>query len=188
MKLTPDALLLGPLALSWPNLALLVGILAFTWLAARQGQEGKAWWVLLATLLAARMGYAVAHLSTWPSLGAALLGIVDIRSGGWNWWVGLPVGALAAIWLLRQESPRLLVPGGAALALALLPLGVQFSLTRPVQTPTPPEYASRVLQYLEREFRATPEQREAWIRHWLALGFAAIEALLAENPSTGEFC
>lgn len=133
MKLTPDALLLGPLALSWPNLALLVGILAFTWLAARQGQEGKAWWVLLATLLAARMGYAVAHLSTWPSLGAALLGIVDIRSGGWNWWVGLPVGALAAIWLLRQESPRLLVPGGAALALALLPLGVQFSLTRPVQ-------------------------------------------------------
>ncbi|WP_334130728.1 maleylacetoacetate isomerase [Silanimonas lenta] len=46
----------------------------------------------------------------------------------------------------------------------------------------------RVLQYLEREFRATPEQREAWIRHWLALGFAAIEALLAENPSTGEFC
>lgn len=46
----------------------------------------------------------------------------------------------------------------------------------------------RVLQYLEREFQATPEQREAWIRHWLALGFAAIEALLAENPSTGEFC
>lgn len=46
----------------------------------------------------------------------------------------------------------------------------------------------RVLQYLEREFKATPEQREAWIRHWLALGFQAIEALLAENPSTGAFC
>ena len=46
----------------------------------------------------------------------------------------------------------------------------------------------RVLQYLEREFKATPEQREAWIRHWLALGFEAIEALLAENPSTGAFC
>ncbi|MFN3391581.1 MAG: redoxin family protein [Meiothermus ruber] len=149
MKLSPDALLLGPLALSWSNLALLVGILAFIWLAARQGLESKAWWVLLATLLAARIGYAVAHLSTWPSLGAALLGVVDIRSGGWNWWVGVPVGALAAVWLLRQESPRLLVPGGAALALALLPLGVQFSLTRPAQTPAPPEYASRVLQYLE---------------------------------------
>jgi maleylacetoacetate isomerase len=46
----------------------------------------------------------------------------------------------------------------------------------------------RVLQYLEREFKATPEQREAWIRHWLALGFEAIEQLLADNPSTGSFC
>jgi maleylacetoacetate isomerase len=46
----------------------------------------------------------------------------------------------------------------------------------------------RVLQYLEREFKATPEQREAWIRPWLALGFEAIEALLAEHPSTGSFC
>lgn len=46
----------------------------------------------------------------------------------------------------------------------------------------------RVLQYLEREFQATPEQREAWIRHWLALGFEAIEALLAESPSIGDFC
>lgn len=46
----------------------------------------------------------------------------------------------------------------------------------------------RVLQYLEREFKATPEQREAWIRHWLALGFEALETLLTESPSTGEFC
>jgi maleylacetoacetate isomerase len=46
----------------------------------------------------------------------------------------------------------------------------------------------RVLQYLEREFGATPAQREAWIRHWLALGFEAIEALLVESPATGDFC
>lgn len=46
----------------------------------------------------------------------------------------------------------------------------------------------RVLQYLERAFKATPEQREAWIRHWLGLGFQALEALLADNPSTGDFC
>ncbi len=46
----------------------------------------------------------------------------------------------------------------------------------------------RVLQYLEREFQATPAQRETWIRHWLALGFEAIEALLEESPSTGAFC
>lgn len=46
----------------------------------------------------------------------------------------------------------------------------------------------RVLQYLEREFQATPAQRETWIRHWLALGFEAIEALLAESSATGDFC
>lgn len=146
MKLTPDALLVGPLALSWPNLALLVGIVVFTWLASRRGVEGKAWWVLLVTLLAARVGYAAAHLSTWPSLGAALLGIVDIRSGGWNWWAGLLAGILTVVLLLRRESPQLLLPGGAALALALLPLGVQSSLTRPS---APPDYAGRVVQYLE---------------------------------------
>jgi len=46
----------------------------------------------------------------------------------------------------------------------------------------------RVLQYLEREFKATPEQREAWVRHWLTLGFQAIETLLAENSTSGDFC
>lgn len=46
----------------------------------------------------------------------------------------------------------------------------------------------RVLQYLEREFKASPEQREAWVRHWLALGFGALEQLLADHPSTGAFC
>lgn len=46
----------------------------------------------------------------------------------------------------------------------------------------------RVLQYLEREFGASPEQREAWLRHWMALGLEAMEQLLAGNPSTGHFC
>jgi maleylacetoacetate isomerase len=46
----------------------------------------------------------------------------------------------------------------------------------------------RVLQHLEREFNATAEQKEAWIRHWLALGLEAVESLLATSPSTGEFC
>ncbi|GIW34148.1 TlpA family protein disulfide reductase [Meiothermus sp.] len=149
MRLTPDALLLGPLALSWPNLALLLGILAFTWLAARQGVEGKAWWVLLVAVLAARVGYAVEHLSTWPDPFAALLGILDIRSGGWNWWVGVPAGALAALFLLKREAMRLLVPGAASLAVALLPLGVQYGLTRPAPSTSKPALGSQVLQYLE---------------------------------------
>jgi maleylacetoacetate isomerase len=46
----------------------------------------------------------------------------------------------------------------------------------------------RVQQYLEREFGATQEQREAWTRHWIGKGFEALERLLADSPSTGEFC
>ena len=46
----------------------------------------------------------------------------------------------------------------------------------------------RVQQYLEREFKVSQEQRETWTRHWVGAGFAAIEATLAGNPSTGEFC
>ncbi|HAI59509.1 MAG TPA: maleylacetoacetate isomerase [Xanthomonadaceae bacterium] len=46
----------------------------------------------------------------------------------------------------------------------------------------------RVLQRLERDFGATVEQREAWNRHWMALGLEAFESLLAASVSTGAFC
>jgi maleylacetoacetate isomerase len=46
----------------------------------------------------------------------------------------------------------------------------------------------RVLQYFEREWNVPQPERETWVRHWIADGFAAAEALLAEHPSTGDFC
>lgn len=46
----------------------------------------------------------------------------------------------------------------------------------------------RVLQQLERQFAASEAQRADWVRHWMAQGFAAIEALLADNVATGAFC
>lgn len=45
-----------------------------------------------------------------------------------------------------------------------------------------------VLQYLEREAGQAQQQRDAWVRHWIVQGFEALEVLLAENPSTGDFC
>ena len=47
---------------------------------------------------------------------------------------------------------------------------------------------TRVMQYLEREFNAPAAERERWMRHWIGEGFRAIEALLADNPSTGIYC
>lgn len=44
----------------------------------------------------------------------------------------------------------------------------------------------RVMQYLGRELAADEGARLAWTRHWMAEGFAAMEALLATRP--GRFC
>lgn len=46
----------------------------------------------------------------------------------------------------------------------------------------------RVLQYLEHEWNAPQPERDEWVRHWIALGFDAMEASLVDHPATGEFC
>lgn len=46
----------------------------------------------------------------------------------------------------------------------------------------------RVLQYLERECSMSKAQREVWSRHWIAVGFDALEQLLREQPDTGVYC
>ncbi len=46
----------------------------------------------------------------------------------------------------------------------------------------------RVQQYLERELGVDQSGREAWSRHWIAEGLAAFEALVFDNPSSGEYC
>ncbi len=46
----------------------------------------------------------------------------------------------------------------------------------------------RVLQYLGRELDADEEARRQWSRHWIELGFRALEAALVDHPETGTFC
>jgi maleylacetoacetate isomerase/maleylpyruvate isomerase len=46
----------------------------------------------------------------------------------------------------------------------------------------------RVLQQLEAQFGANEEQRAAWSRHWMSMGFKAVEAVLAESAATGRYC
>ena len=46
----------------------------------------------------------------------------------------------------------------------------------------------RVLQYLECQLGADDERKLAWSRHWIEVGFAAIEAVLAGEGHAGEFC
>lgn len=46
----------------------------------------------------------------------------------------------------------------------------------------------RVLQYLKRELAAEQGTVDAWLLHWMAEGFAALEAMLAASNDTGDFC
>jgi maleylpyruvate isomerase len=46
----------------------------------------------------------------------------------------------------------------------------------------------RVLQYLETELGRDKPSRDSWYRHWVQLGFAALESRLARDGATGRFC
>ncbi len=46
----------------------------------------------------------------------------------------------------------------------------------------------RVLQYLKRENGLEQPAIDAWMRHWMQEGLAAMEAMLAGSPETGHFC
>jgi maleylacetoacetate isomerase len=45
----------------------------------------------------------------------------------------------------------------------------------------------RVLRYLETELKATPQQKTAWYRHWIAEGMAGAERML-ERSNEGPWC
>ena len=46
----------------------------------------------------------------------------------------------------------------------------------------------RVLRYLRDPIGADEATVQAWYNHWIALGFDALEAMLASDPRTGRFC
>ncbi len=46
----------------------------------------------------------------------------------------------------------------------------------------------RVLQYLEHELQIDAAAKGKWCRHWVTVGFTALEALLDSSPDTGAFC
>jgi len=46
----------------------------------------------------------------------------------------------------------------------------------------------RVNQYLEKEFKADAKAQIRWQRHWIRLGFEALETMLARSKETGRYC
>ncbi|HEY4136430.1 MAG TPA: maleylacetoacetate isomerase [Alphaproteobacteria bacterium] len=46
----------------------------------------------------------------------------------------------------------------------------------------------RVLNYLTKDLGVSEDAKLAWYRHWVKLGFDALEPMLAGHPDTGTFC
>ena len=46
----------------------------------------------------------------------------------------------------------------------------------------------RVLRYLENDLRLVKATRDTWYRHWVQLGFDALERWLVQGGATGRFC
>ena len=91
--------------------------------------------------------------------------------------------SLAIIEYLDETCPQpALLPGGAADRARIR------AIAQAIACDIHPINNLRVLQYLSRVFGASDAQKNAWYRHWVEVGLAAVEARLAGDVRTGEFC
>lgn len=120
------SLQLGPLVLPAPLLLVLASTLLAVGLAHRLGRragidaEPALWRVLLAALLAARIGFVWSYREAYL---AQPLDMLDIRDGGWSPVAGIVGGWIAAAALLPRGRPArrpVLVALGAATGVWLL--------------------------------------------------------------------
>lgn len=82
-------------------------------------------------------------------------------------------------WLdARHPEPRLIPADPDARAAALAQALVVAADIHPLNN-------LRVMRWLKRELGAEDARRDEWTRHWIAEGFAALEALAGEGPFLG---
>ena len=62
------------------------------------------------------------------------------------------------------------------------------ALTQAITCDVHPLNNLRVLQYLETDLQHDKAARETWYRHWVQLGFDALERWLVRDGATGRFC
>ena len=90
--------------------------------------------------------------------------------------------SLAIMEYLDERYPnRPLLPAGAAARARVR------ALAQVIACEIAPLTNLRVRNYLTQEMGLSDEQSQAWTRHWIAIGFNAVEAML-QQPQTGTFC
>jgi maleylpyruvate isomerase len=62
------------------------------------------------------------------------------------------------------------------------------ALTQAIASDIHPLNNLRVLRYLEEKLILDQQTRDAWYRHWVSVGFGALERWLVRDTATGRFC
>ena len=91
--------------------------------------------------------------------------------------------SLAIIEYLDETHPEPRLLPGDALARARIR-----ALALDVACEIHPLNNLRVLRYLVKDLGVADEAKDAWYRHWVETGLAAVERELARSPATGRFC
>jgi maleylpyruvate isomerase len=106
-------------------------------------------------------------------------GLVPALADG-DWTIGQ---SMAILEYLEETHPEpALLPAGAK------PRARVRSIAQLIACDIHPLNNLRVLKYLKHELQADDEARDAWYRHWIGQGLAAVESLLAGHPDTGRYC
>ncbi|MYM93073.1 maleylacetoacetate isomerase [Duganella vulcania] len=91
--------------------------------------------------------------------------------------------SLAIIEYLEETRPQApLLPAGAADRARVRALALT------VAADTHPLGNLRVLKYLKGQLKVSEEVKLEWQQHWLQLGLATLERMLADDPRTGRYC
>ncbi len=91
--------------------------------------------------------------------------------------------SLAIIEYLDETHPAVALLPGSALERARIR-----AIAQAVACDIHPLNNLRVLKYLKDALGVSDEEKDAWYRHWVTVGLAALEAMLANDPRTGDFC
>lgn len=110
LDIDPIIIRLGPFALRWYSLMIMVGVMVGVWLAARFAERrginaddvySAAFWIVGGGIVGARLAHVI---DRWDYYGANPTKIAAVYEGGLAIWGGMVAGGLAGWWFTRRNG------------------------------------------------------------------------------------